>query len=114
MVGHISNLTPNQLCGDAVKNAAMNVMVGGDEGWQDHVMRILELGVDGYSPKHKHPWPHINYIIEGEGSLMIEGVDHPLSAGSYAFVPDNALHQFKNTGTAPLKFICIVPNRGHK
>lgn len=97
-----------------VQGAGMKVLIGQDQGWTDHVMRIIELEPDGYSPKHSHPWPHINYMVEGSGVLMIEGENHPVTQGSYAFVPANADHQFKNTGKAPFRFICIVPKEGHQ
>jgi quercetin dioxygenase-like cupin family protein len=97
-----------------VKDAAMKVLVGPQHGWSDYVMRVVELGPEGYSPKHAHPWPHINYMIEGQGVLHMEGRDHPVESGSYAFVPGDTLHQFKNTGPGKFKFICIVPKEGHQ
>ena len=113
MVGNSNDIKGKVLISDAVKEASMKVLVSPREGWDSHVMRVLELGKDGYSPKHSHPWPHINYMIEGEGILMIDCVDHPVSAGSYAYVPQDTIHQFKNIGEKPFKFICIVPTKGH-
>ncbi|MBF4695201.1 cupin domain-containing protein [Fusibacter ferrireducens] len=114
IVGNFNDLTASKIMSDAAKNAAMKVLVSPTEGWEDHVMRVVELEAEGFSPKHQHDWPHINYVIEGEGTLLIEDTLHPLKAGSYAFVPPNTLHQFSNTGSTPLKFICIVPVRGHQ
>lgn len=114
MVKHLKDCQRKEIKHPSAKNAFMKVLVSEKEGWDDHVMRVVEVEKDGYTPKHSHAWPHINYVIEGQGVLMIEGVDHPLEAGTYAFVPDNALHQFKNIGTSVLKFICIVPKRGHQ
>ena len=96
-----------------VKNAAMKALISPEEGWDGYVMRVVELGKDGYSPKHAHEWPHINYILEGKGALEIEGKDNPVTAGSYAYVPAGSRHQYKNTGDQPLRFICIVPKEGH-
>jgi quercetin dioxygenase-like cupin family protein len=114
MVGNMKDLEAKILKSDLVKNASMKVLVGAQEGWDDYVMRVVELGVDGYSPKHQHPWPHINFMIEGTGIVMIDGVDHEVSAGSYSFVPENTIHQFRNTGSEMFKFICIVPKEGHQ
>jgi len=97
-----------------VKAAAMKALVGPPQGWSDYVMRIVELGPEGYSPRHAHPWPHINYMLEGSGILHIDGQDHPVEVGSYAFVPAGVLHQFKNTGPGTFRFICIVPKEGHQ
>ena len=96
-----------------VKSAAIKALISPAEGWDGYVMRVIELGEDGYTPKHTHDWPHINYIIEGEGTLHIEGKDNPVSAGSYAYVPTGSLHQFKNNGSGTFRFICIVPEEGH-
>jgi quercetin dioxygenase-like cupin family protein len=89
------------------------MLIGRQEGWSDHVMRLLELGPDGYSPKHAHPWPHINYMLEGRGVLYIDGKEQSVKAGSYAYIPADVEHQFKNSGTDPFRFICIVPKEGH-
>ena len=97
-----------------VRHAAMKVLVGEKEGWTDHVMRIIELGPDGYSPRHRHPWPHINYMVEGTGTLFMDGRDHPVKTGTYAYVPANTEHQFKNAGNGMFRFICIVPKEGHQ
>lgn len=96
-----------------VKNAAMKVLISPKEGWSDYVMRLVELERDGYSPKHAHDWPHINYVVEGSGILHMDGKDTPVEAGAVAYVPAGVLHQYKNAGTGKFRFICIVPKEGH-
>lgn len=69
-------------------NVIKQVPVGGNaEGWEDHVMRVFTISDMGNTPKHTHDWPHINYIIKGEGLLHMDGKDHPVEEGSVAFVP---------------------------
>jgi len=53
-------------------------------------------------------------MVEGKGILHIDGVDHEVEAGSFAYVPEDKLHQFLNVGEGKFKFICIVPKDGHK
>lgn len=113
IVGNVKDLEMKKIDSDQVKEAGIQVLVSPKEGWDSHVMRVLELGIEGYSPKHQHPWPHINYVIEGSGVLMIDGKDYPITPGSYAYVPKDTLHQFRNVGETPFKFICIVPSEGH-
>ena len=96
-----------------VKEAAMKALISPQEGWEGYVMRVIELGQGGYSPRHTHDWPHINYVLEGSGSLHINGEDTPIEAGSYAYVPAGSLHQYKNEGSGKFRFICIVPEEGH-
>jgi quercetin dioxygenase-like cupin family protein len=95
------------------RKARMKVPVGAAQGWSDHVLRIVELDAEGHSPRHTHGWPHINYVIEGEGIIHMNGEDHPVTAGGYAYIPANVEHQFRNTAEAPFRFICIVPKEGH-
>ena len=114
IVSHETEALSNIIDSPEVKHAAMKVLVGAEEGWADHVMRVVELGPDGYSPKHTHPWPHINYMIEGKGVLQIEDREHAVQAGSYAYVPADKLHQFRNAGDGMFRFICIVPKEGHQ
>lgn len=114
IIGNMNDLDAIAMDHPSVKNASMKVLVSPNEGWAGHVMRAMELGPNGYTPKHEHPWPHINYIIEGEGTLLIGDTRHPLKPGGYAYVPEGTLHQFSNTSEKPFKFICIVPEEGHK
>jgi quercetin dioxygenase-like cupin family protein len=75
-------------------------------------MRILTIEAGGHSPRHQHPWPHINYVIEGKGELYHAGETSTIGPGSVAYLPADTDHQFRNTGSKPLKFICIVPREG--
>ncbi|BEP28434.1 cupin domain-containing protein [Helicovermis profundi] len=112
-LGHIDELEGKIIENDEVKGAVMKVLISPEEGWDSHVMRVFEVAPNGFTPKHTHDWPHINYIIEGEGTLFLSGKENPIKAGSYAYVPSNELHQFKNTSNKAIKFICIVPKEGH-
>ena len=114
IVGNFNDLIATHITNPEANNAAMKVLVSPKEGWEGYVMRVVEVEPNGFTPKHQHPWPHINYIIEGNGTLLIGDTLHPLKAGGYAFVPGDTLHQFSNAGDATFKFICIVPEEGHK
>ncbi len=113
-IGNISELEGKEITNPEAKNAFMKVLISPKEGWDGYVMRVFEIKEAGFTPKHSHPWPHINYVLEGFGELFLEGKINRVQAGSYAFIPSDKLHQFKNTGKQTLKFICIVPEGGHK
>ncbi|MFA6801764.1 MAG: cupin domain-containing protein [Acholeplasmataceae bacterium] len=114
MVGHVKSLETIELKSETIKNTSMQVLISPSEGWEGHVMRVLHVEKDGYTTKHSHPWYHVNYILEGNGELLIGDQVHHLTKGSYAYVPKNVLHQFKNTGDTTFSFICIVVEEGHK
>ena len=50
-------------------------------------MRIITLEANGNSPAHRHDWPHINYVISGQGTLMIADKEYTIGAGDCAYVP---------------------------
>ncbi|MDO0823792.1 cupin domain-containing protein [Desulfosporosinus nitroreducens] len=114
IVSHNREVLGTPIDNDQIKNAVKKVLISPAQGWEGYVMREFELGQGGYTPRHTHPWPHINYILEGTGSLYLDGQDYALEAGSFAFVPSNELHQFTNTGEGRFAFICIVPEEGDK
>ena len=114
IVGNIKDLEGKEVEHPSAANALMKVLVSPKDGWDSHVMRVVEVSEGGYTPKHSHPWPHINYMIEGDGELMIDDQIHKVNSGSYAYVPAGKLHQFRNAGLTLFKFICIVPKEGHK
>ncbi|OPL09498.1 MAG: cupin [delta proteobacterium ML8_F1] len=113
IVGHEKDLEYKIMVAEDVKGAGMKKLVGPEEGWESHVMRQVNLEARGYSPKHQHDWPHINYVLKGEGVIFIEGEEYPVKPGSYAYIPAGRLHQFINRTDEELSFICIVPKEGH-
>ncbi len=96
---------------DKLKNVKKYSVIPVQEGW-DYVLRKFVIGKGGFTPKHTHPWVHINYIVKGEGTLFLNGKENPVKAGDYAYVPPNEEHQFKNIGEEDFEFICIVPPEG--
>lgn len=94
------------------RDVTRRVLISPQDGWDGWVMRAFELAPGGHTPRHAHKWPHINVGLEGSGIVEIDGVEHPLRGGSYAFVPPGSVHQFRNTGTGPMGIICIVPLEG--
>ena len=107
-----SEIDKIKLEADTIKNVEKQVLIGGKQGWDSHVMRMFTLGQEGYSPKHSHPWDHMVYIVKGEGVIFIDGADYPVSGDSVAFIPGGKVHQFRQQGKDELIFMCIVPTEG--
>lgn len=114
IVSHVKDLLGTRINNSEVKNALKKTLISPDEGWDGYVMRVFELDPDGYTPKHTHPWPHINYFLSGKGSLHLDGKDYEVEAGGFAYVPSEKMHQFKNIGDERFIFLCIVPEEGDK
>lgn len=111
-IAHRDDIEKKKITGDAVKNVTKQVLVGPDQGWGDHVMRMFTLEESGHTPKHSHPWPHILYAVEGEGELEFDGQVHSLRSGTTAYVTGGHEHQIRNASDTQFVFICIVPAEG--
>ncbi len=111
-VSSIEEIEAKPMEGEGVKNVLKKILLGPNEGWNSHVMRIFTIGKEGNTPKHKHPWPHINYVVEGEGVLFMDGKEYKVKKDYVAFVPANIEHQYRNTGENNFVIICIVPREG--
>jgi len=113
-VSHIDDIETFQIENDQVRGVEKQILISPLQGWADYVMRRFSLKKGGYAPKHSHPWPHITYVLEGEGTLFLEGKEYPLSPGSVSYIPSDAYHQIRANENHPLVFICIVPPEGDK
>ena len=67
------------------------------------------VGPGGHTPLHKHPQEHEVFVLEGEGTFVFEGQQHPFGAEYVVFVPPNKEHRFMNTGDSVLRMLCIIP-----
>ncbi|MFN2289795.1 MAG: cupin domain-containing protein [Anaerolineae bacterium] len=93
----------------AAEGVTMRVAIGPDEGAPFFNMRIFEVEPGQATPHHGHWWEHEVFVLSGEGVVRTEQGDVPVSHGSTVFVPGGEIHQFRNTGTGILRFICVVP-----
>ncbi len=85
-------------------------LVGKSDGADNFSMRQFEVGVDGFTPRHSHPYEHEVFVLEGQGTVLEDDQIHPIKAGDVLYVVPDEIHQFKNTGEVPLKFLCLIPN----
>jgi len=88
----------------------MRRLVGPDDGAPSFSMRQFEVAPGGHTPKHAHPHEHEVFVLEGNGLVLEGDREHALAPGTVVFVPPNQQHQFRNTGSGPLKFLCLIPH----
>ncbi len=113
-VGHERDIQPIKVQAADASGVVKQSLIGPEQGWDGWVMRQFTLKKGGYTPRHAHAWPHINYIVSGQGTLFLEGKEYAVEKGSTAFIPGNAPHQFINRGEEDLVLICIVPEEGDR
>ncbi|MBX3351563.1 MAG: cupin domain-containing protein [Phycisphaeraceae bacterium] len=93
---------------DGVKGVTMAMMVGRDDGAPNFALRQFKVEPGGNTPRHSHDYEHEVYIIDGDGTAMLEGQENPIRSGDVLYVPADKLHQFK-AGARGLRFLCLVP-----
>lgn len=85
-------------------------LVGERDGAPNFAMRRFEVAPGGYTPRHFHPYEHEVYVLEGTGVVVDGDCPRPLRAGDVILVKPDEVHQFRNNGTGPLRFLCLIPN----
>lgn len=85
-------------------------LVGSEDGAPNFAMRQFEIEPGGYTPRHHHPYEHEVYVVDGQGEVYEGDTAHPITKGDVVLVKPDDVHQFKNVGDGPLKFLCLIPN----
>ena len=85
-------------------------LIGKPDGAPNFSMRQFEVAAGGYTPRHSHPYEHEVFVLEGEGVVFEGDVEHKIKPGDVLYVSPDEIHQFKNMGDTPLKFLCLIPN----
>lgn len=85
-------------------------LVGEKDGAPNFAMRQFEVEPGGHTPRHFHPYEHEVFVLEGAGEIIEGDKAHPLKKGDVVLVEPDEVHQFRNTGDQPLKFLCLIPN----
>lgn len=95
---------------EGASGCRIRCLVGEPDGAPSFTMRQFEIAPGGFTPKHAHAHEHEVFILEGAGLVLDGQQRHTLRPGSVIFVPPHQEHQFQNTGSGPLKFLCLIPH----
>ena len=88
----------------------VRLLLGEKKGAPNFAMRQFEVAPGGHTPKHRHPYEHEIYVLEGAGVAVEGDVEHPIGPGDVLLVTPDEVHQFKNPGEGVLRFLCLIPN----
>ncbi|HLF04390.1 MAG TPA: cupin domain-containing protein [Dehalococcoidia bacterium] len=58
---------------------------------------------------HIHPWEHVVYVLQGQGTLVSGGKSYKVTEGDAVLVPPNTQHQWKNETKAPMLRVTFNP-----
>ena len=70
----------------------------------DFTAGVTELGPEGWLGHHRHDPAELYYVVDGSGTLTVDGAEHAVRAGTAVYVPGGAEHGIRNTGAGPLRF----------
>jgi quercetin dioxygenase-like cupin family protein len=63
----------------------------------------------GHLCPHRHTQAEVYYIIEGRGTVKIDGKETNVHTGSVVFIPGNAEHAIWNVSDDPLRWFYVFP-----
>ena len=92
------------------QGVSLRWVVAKEDGAPRFAMRVIDVQPGCATPFHKHWWEHEVYVLSGSGVVKGGGEERPIVEGSVVFMPGEEMHQFVNTGSDVLRFICIVPH----
>ena len=104
-----SNISKSPVDIEGAKDVGIRWLISKEDGAENFALRMFELEPGGHTPLHTHSQEHEVFVLEGEGTFIFEGQEHPFGAEYVIFVPPNKEHRFKNTGNSLLRMLCIIP-----
>jgi quercetin dioxygenase-like cupin family protein len=84
-------------------------VIGEKTGAPNFAMRIFDFEPGGHTPRHTHDWEHEVFVLQGGGTALTPEGDKPIKAGDAVFIPGGEIHQFRNTGDALMRVMCLIP-----
>lgn len=70
-------------------------------GWRDRLISredtdvaawVHAVDIDGAKPHYHKVATELYYVLEGEGSVLLDGVEHPVRKGSLVHIPPGVVH----------------------
>lgn len=112
IVKQMSDVPATDLSPEAeVVGVVKQVLIGPADHAPTFAVRLFTLAPGGSTPFHSHPFEHGVIVLRGTGTVRTADGPQAMGEGSVVFVPPDAPHQFQNTGSIALQFLCIVPVR---
>ena len=94
---------------EGAKGVEKQIPVSKDDGTPNFSFRVFTIEPGGHTPLHKHDFEHINYVIEGKGSVVSADGQKPVRKGDFVLIMPGETHQYRNTSQEPFAIICAVP-----
>jgi len=105
-----AEIAPTHYNSEKAKGITGRVAIGKNDGANNFCMRVFEIAPAGNTAQHAHAWEHEIFVHSGEGEIFGNGQWHKIKAGNVILVPENEVHQLKNTGKELFTFVCLIPS----
>jgi quercetin dioxygenase-like cupin family protein len=94
---------------EGAEGVGIRVLISEEDGAPNFVMRRFSIQPGGHTPYHTHSWEHVVFVLSGSGNVRYGDRTFDISSGSAVLVEPDEEHNFSNTGTEPLVFLCSIP-----
>lgn len=94
---------------DELPGVTLRVVISEEDGAPNFIMRVFEVQPGASTPLHAHDWEHEVFVLAGDGRAVAGDGSTPIGPGSVVFVAPGDQHQFVNSGSDVLRFICCIP-----
>lgn len=106
----ITEVPANEVTMEGAAGCSVRWLIGDKDNAPTFAMREFEVAPGGHTPRHFHDYEHEVYVLAGKGTIVDGDRELSLAAGDVVFVAPNDVHQFRNTGSEPMRFLCLIPN----
>ncbi|MCC7475655.1 MAG: cupin domain-containing protein [Pirellulales bacterium] len=106
----LTDVPANEVAMEGAAGCRVRWLIGERDQAPTFAMREFEVAPGGHTPRHFHDYEHEIYVLAGKGTLVDGDREMPLAAGDVVFVAPNDIHQFRNSGPEPMRFLCLIPN----
>jgi quercetin dioxygenase-like cupin family protein len=104
-----ANVTKKPVEVDGADGVEIRWLISKEDGAPNFAMRMFEIQPGGHTPYHQHPHEHEVFVVAGQGVVVDEGQERRIAPEDIVFVPGGTTHNFKNTGDAVLRLLCLIP-----
>ena len=86
-------------------------LVDGEVGCYD-LTQFVGLIAPGRAPMHGHVYDEVIFVLDGRGTLHLDGSETPIGPGSCIYLPPFAEHCLENTGETSMRVVAVFHPAG--
>jgi quercetin dioxygenase-like cupin family protein len=110
-ITNLENIVKIEVTMEGANKVKKQLPISSQDGSPTFSFRVFTIEPNGFTPYHTHAFEHLNYIIEGEGAIVMETKEErPVKKGDFVLVLPGEKHQYRNkSDSSPFVMICAVP-----